>query len=268
MDRAIDGMGLGPDIQCRVNAGGDLRVAGPRAERAALRAVASGGALIPVLEIENGSIASSSGQEGHRRVQGHLVGPHLDGVRRRTVGTRSFVSVVAEQCTVADALTKVVLAKGQGGGAGAAPLRRDCSYSQRPRRLALAGDCRMIASPNDRRPPAVRSRGPLRLSPWRLWTLYTIAAGVWLTGILWLIYHYFLRQQGPIRIQEQSVGGMVADHPWRVLVRGDLDIRPAVERRTSPAAGQCDGGDGRAARWSASPSSSSSPAMGFIIPGE
>ena len=94
-----------------VNAGGDLRVAGPMSERVLLRtAVASD--TVPVLEIENGSIASSSGRE-HRKVQGgQEVGPHVHGLKRAAMGTQTFVSVVAERCVIADALTKVVLARG------------------------------------------------------------------------------------------------------------------------------------------------------------
>jgi hypothetical protein len=39
---------------------------------------------------------------------------HLDGRDRRQVDPRSFASVVAHRCAVADALTKVVLAEGVG----------------------------------------------------------------------------------------------------------------------------------------------------------
>jgi len=105
--------------QCSVNAGGDLRASGPASERVLLRTDAPGD-TVPVLEIENGSLASSSGREQTRRHGGRTVGPHLHGLRRSSVGTRSFVSVVAERCMIADALTKVVLAQ----GADAAPLLR------------------------------------------------------------------------------------------------------------------------------------------------
>jgi thiamine biosynthesis lipoprotein len=94
-----------------VNAGGDLRIAGPLSERVLLRTAVTGD-TVPVLEIENGSIASSSGRE-HRKVRDGLeVGPHVHGLERAAMGTQSFVSVVAKRCVVADALTKVVLARG------------------------------------------------------------------------------------------------------------------------------------------------------------
>lgn len=101
---------MGAQSVC-VNAGGDLRIAGPLSERVLLRtAVASDS--VPVLEIENGSIASSSGRE-HKKVQaGREVGPHVHGRERGPMGTQTFASVVTERCVIADALTKVVMALG------------------------------------------------------------------------------------------------------------------------------------------------------------
>jgi thiamine biosynthesis lipoprotein len=68
--------------------------------------------MVPVVEIENGSIASSSGREHRKRRGSETLGPHVDTARGRAMGTRSFVSVTAPQCLDADALTKVVLALG------------------------------------------------------------------------------------------------------------------------------------------------------------
>jgi thiamine biosynthesis lipoprotein len=111
VDRAITAMSLPADVQCSVNAGGDLRVRGPAPERVLLRAPADG-ANIPVLEIDNASLASSSGRNDPHMVEGSEVGPHIDGGTHRSIGTHSFVSVVAQDCMVADALTKLVLAMG------------------------------------------------------------------------------------------------------------------------------------------------------------
>ncbi len=101
VDEALRAMDLPPGTQCSVNAGGDIAVRGPAVERILLRAPASGGE-VPVLEIENAALASSSGQAG----------THLDGTHRHAVGAQGFVSVVAESCMIADALTKIVLALG------------------------------------------------------------------------------------------------------------------------------------------------------------
>jgi len=100
-----------PYVSVCVNAGGDLRVAGPARERVILRTDASQD-TVPVVEIENGSIASSSGRAHVKRVEGEAVGPHVHGREKTAMGLDSFVSVLAENCMDADGLTKVVLAMG------------------------------------------------------------------------------------------------------------------------------------------------------------
>jgi thiamine biosynthesis lipoprotein len=120
MERIIRSVVPVQDLQCCVNAGGDLRVAGSKPERVALR-TAKPSANLPVIEIENGSVASSSGREHLRRHDRRLVGPHLNGLSKAPVGTRTFVTVIAETCVLADALTKVVL----GGGKAADTVLRD-----------------------------------------------------------------------------------------------------------------------------------------------
>jgi hypothetical protein len=39
-------------------------------------------------------------------------------------------------------------------------------------------------------------RGPLKLPRGRRWTVYGVAFATWFTGVLWLIYHYFLTTEG------------------------------------------------------------------------
>jgi thiamine biosynthesis lipoprotein len=116
VDRAIVAMDLAVDVQCSVNAGGDLRIQGPAPERVLLRAPADGG-QVPVVELDNASLASSSGRDNLHIVGGQQVGPHVNGETHRSVGAHSFVSVVAQDCMIADALTKVVLALGPGADA-------------------------------------------------------------------------------------------------------------------------------------------------------
>jgi FAD:protein FMN transferase len=106
VDRAMISMALGPKVQSCVNAGGDLRVSGPLPEAVRLRMTMPGAA--PVVEILNGSLASSTGVARW----GAARAAHLNGASRRVVGARRFVSVAAQSCMTADALTKVVLAKG------------------------------------------------------------------------------------------------------------------------------------------------------------
>jgi thiamine biosynthesis lipoprotein len=111
VDCAVAAMNLPAHAQVSVNAGGDLRIAGPAPERVRLRGTADS-EHVPVLEIENASLASSSGRDGPRAIDGQTVGPHVNGKTRGAAGTQSFVSVVARDCMTADALTKIVLAQG------------------------------------------------------------------------------------------------------------------------------------------------------------
>lgn len=107
VDRAMIALDPAPQVQCLVNAGGDLRVSGPGPEPVRLGLDMSD--AVPMVELENGSLASSTGAARW----GAARGAHVNGVTGRTVGARSFASVAATSCMVADALTKVVLAMGR-----------------------------------------------------------------------------------------------------------------------------------------------------------
>lgn len=111
IDHAIAAMGLAPDVQAVVNAGGDLRVAGPRTEPIQLQSAIEMDD-VPVVEIEDGALACSSGREHLKPYGGGLVGPHVHGKSGRSIGGDSFVAVAALDALTADALTKVVLAAG------------------------------------------------------------------------------------------------------------------------------------------------------------
>jgi thiamine biosynthesis lipoprotein len=93
-----------------VNAGGDIRVHG-LTEPIRL-SVETGADTMPMLELTNGSVASSSGHLQRREIQGMTCGPHVHGIRRKPAPTDRFVCVLAGKCMVADALTKVVMAEG------------------------------------------------------------------------------------------------------------------------------------------------------------
>jgi thiamine biosynthesis lipoprotein len=115
VDAAIQAMLLHEGAQAVVNAGGDLRVTGPQPEQARLRLPLPTDA-IPVIEIAEGSLASSSGREHIRSHDGQAVGPHVHGISGASIVDR-FVSVTAQECVVADALTKVVMAAGEAASA-------------------------------------------------------------------------------------------------------------------------------------------------------
>lgn len=101
VDRAIEVLCAHGVPQACVNAGGDLRVCGPRAEVVAVRS--ADGTLFPALELCNGAVATSSTMDGQ----------HLHGATRAAVREGVTASVVAQRCMIADALTKVVLANAE-----------------------------------------------------------------------------------------------------------------------------------------------------------
>jgi thiamine biosynthesis lipoprotein len=111
VDHAFRDMNLAPGTRAKVNAGGDVRILG--AERVLLRVEGHETGHMPVVDLENAALASSSGA-GAVREAGLTAGQgcHIDGVSRMAIGVNNFVSVVAEECMIADALTKVVLAQG------------------------------------------------------------------------------------------------------------------------------------------------------------
>ena len=111
VDRAIERIQPFGARQVCVNAGGDLRVSGPDEERVALQLPVTADAL-PVLNIQDAAVASSSGHVEERVVNGVMCGPHVDAQLGAPVPTNRFACVVAESCLIADALTKPVLALG------------------------------------------------------------------------------------------------------------------------------------------------------------
>jgi len=68
----------------------------------------------------------------------------------------------------------------------------------------------------------------VRLSRSRRWQLYIIGIGVWLSGGLWLLFHYFLGKQGDFGPVENPLTPVVAAPAWRVCFCLDRDSRPAV----------------------------------------
>ncbi len=96
-----------------VNAGGDIRVQGAITEYIRL-GTDSLSEPMPVLQLSDGSIAGSSGYNQRIRREGRWCGPHVIATTHDPMSTDRFVCVIANQCMVADALTKVVMAEGAG----------------------------------------------------------------------------------------------------------------------------------------------------------
>lgn len=90
-----------------VNAGGDLRVLGDRAETVYLREV--DGTIAFSLVLADAALASS-GDIGLVRAPGGKLASPYRGRGRTPIPVRTAVSVVAERCVIADAMTKIALA--------------------------------------------------------------------------------------------------------------------------------------------------------------
>ncbi len=102
VDRAMEAIQAFRPMRACANAGGDLRIAGTGAERVRLDVRRGDDDSVAVIDLANGSLASSQSNRG---------GPHVDPNRRMRERSQ-FVSVTAPRCMHADALTKVVMAQG------------------------------------------------------------------------------------------------------------------------------------------------------------
>ncbi len=111
VDRAAESLRSCGASSIVVNAGGDIRVNGRHAEPIALD-IGYETNCLPVLELKDGSVASSTGRRHRRWHRGRWCGPHVHGMRRSPAPTERFVCVAAERCLVADALTKIVMTEG------------------------------------------------------------------------------------------------------------------------------------------------------------
>lgn len=97
-----------PSCTLRVDAGGDLRVAGTVSQRVWLDVPGHAAESVPQIDIQDASLASS----GPLRHRPAAADAHWDGRTRAATRTDAFAAVVAAECVIADALTKVVLARG------------------------------------------------------------------------------------------------------------------------------------------------------------
>jgi thiamine biosynthesis lipoprotein len=117
VDCAVDALRAHAIVSGRVNAGGDLRVFGPCSELIHVRTGGPRGIVIPLLDLEEGAVATSAYGGQRRRVAGRWATPLIDPRRGLPMMSTRTVSVVASTCMVADALTKVVALQG-GASAG------------------------------------------------------------------------------------------------------------------------------------------------------
>lgn len=141
VDRAVAALREYGVAQGSVNAGGDLRLLGEGPHFVAIDTGANAGGMDiepseqPVLELGEAAVATSHSRHARAAI------PHLDGRTFAPAGPGECVTVVAERCIHADALTKVVLALGD---ASEALLRR---YDATAYRQDLRGQWTTLGMP-------------------------------------------------------------------------------------------------------------------------
>jgi thiamine biosynthesis lipoprotein len=112
VDRAVEILRAAGVQNGIVNAGGDLRCFGNDEYPVAVRHPKDKKMIVPLSPLKNTAFATSAnGYERFRR-HGRWICPHVHGTTRKPCLKSFSVSVIADTCLMADALTKVVLAIG------------------------------------------------------------------------------------------------------------------------------------------------------------
>jgi thiamine biosynthesis lipoprotein len=109
VDRAVHALQRAGIENIMVNAGGDLRIAGPWKQQVHLRHAHTPHLSADVLTVRNAALATSAAYYSRRRLSFGEVSPLLDPRSEMPYIGNGSVSVRAADCMSADALTKVVL---------------------------------------------------------------------------------------------------------------------------------------------------------------
>ncbi|MEK6637281.1 MAG: FAD:protein FMN transferase [Pseudomonadota bacterium] len=107
VDVALSGLADRGCTYALINAGGDLRHMGPWPETIGLRG--PDGVVSHEIEIANVAVATSSNFLFRRKSRGRVVSPHI-GRDLDPLLIDTAVTVVAPECTLADAMTKIAMA--------------------------------------------------------------------------------------------------------------------------------------------------------------
>lgn len=117
VDLAIQALRDAGMTSARVNAGGDLRLYGDSAQTVHVRHPLAATTIVPLVQLREGAAATSAGYYASRRHQGRRVMPIIHPHSRRACDVTRSVTVLAQDCMCADALTKVVHADPEKAGA-------------------------------------------------------------------------------------------------------------------------------------------------------
>lgn len=92
----------------RINAGGDIRMFGESRQSIYVRVPDAPARSIPLVELACGAVATSAGYYASRKHKGELVTTLVDPQTRTACKVGRSVTVLAKECKIADALTKIV----------------------------------------------------------------------------------------------------------------------------------------------------------------
>ncbi len=92
----------------RINAGGDMRLFGEKSQTIHVRMPDAPAQTVPLLNLTCGSVATSAGYFASREHKGEWVTPLVNPLTRKACRVGQSVTVLAEECMIADALTKIV----------------------------------------------------------------------------------------------------------------------------------------------------------------
>lgn len=95
-------------VSGRINAGGDMRVFGENKQSIHVRLPDAPARSIRLTELACGAVATSAGYYASRSYKGEQVTPLVNPLTRTACKVGCSVTVLAEACMIADALTKIV----------------------------------------------------------------------------------------------------------------------------------------------------------------
>lgn len=113
VDRAVESLRAAGVFSGTVNAGGDLRAFGSETQKVHLRDSTRPAHAAGVITLRNRAVATSGVYFSRKIKGGSAVSPLIDGRTRRPHVRDVSVAVSAAECLTADALTKIVLARGE-----------------------------------------------------------------------------------------------------------------------------------------------------------
>lgn len=127
----------------RINAGGDMRMFGESRQSIHVRVPDTPTQTISLVELACGAVATSAGYYASKQHKGARVTPLVDPLTRTACKVGRSVTVLAKECMIADALTKVVHAN---------PARANAALNRFKARALImetdpvSGDCRVFDS--------------------------------------------------------------------------------------------------------------------------